>query len=697
MKFKKLEIQNFRAITNVKLDNLEDVVLVAGPNGCGKSCIFDAIRLFKSVYGEYFFNELNNWFSEFQVGINQNNYQVIGNSLLAHFQDIEKTMRVYGELVLAVEEIEWLKENLDFIINNFLWKRRNPQHPMGAVSISEQARFFQEIPEELYVLERQKILNELNEDYVVGELIANNNQQLQIRHSPILEKIFSIYNPNHIGIIDYHGPQRNYNREQMNQVNLSLETRQQNYSQHALYNTTSKYNNVKTELASSYIMSLLSEKAGENPNSENDLNKTLIELFSTFFPDKTFLDPIPTKDGKLTFNVKTSFGAIHDIDALSSGEKEILYGYLRIRNSAPQNSVLLIDEPELHLNPKLTQGLPMFYHRHLGKALNNQIWLVTHSDTLLRQSLGQENFGVFHLQKAELNSDENQVKEISASDEVEKAVIDLVGDLAAYRPGAKLVIVEGGGNSDFDVQMIKQLFPDFESRVNLESGGSRKQVFNFHELLEKTKKSGSITTEFFSIADKDFEIDSQTQENRFFWDRFHIENYLLETQFILKVIFDLQIKNSNMQTETDIENLLKECAKKTVHSLVRGQMEHSTNQKLVQCIRTNTYRNSEDISEKLIDSIENSITRLRKIIEDDLSNEKLKEMEKTLSENYENDLVSDAWKNSFRGRDILKLFVSSYLKGISYNNFRNLIITKMRNENFQPKGMKKILDVILSK
>ena len=417
MEFKTLEIENFRAISNIKLNNLEEVVLIAGPNGCGKSCIFDAIRFFKSVYGEYFHNELNNWFSEFQVGINQNNYQVIGSNLLSQFQDIKKPMRFYGELVLSNEETEWLKENIDFMIKNNLWKKKYPQHPMGAVSISEQARFFQQVPPEFYAQEKEKIINELDKDFIVGEVIASHTQNLQIRNSTVLEKIFEIYNPKHIGIIDYHGPQRNYNREQMNQVNLSLETRQQNYSQHALYNTTNKYNNVKTELASSYIMSLLSEKAGEISNSENDLNKTLTELFSTFFPDKTFLGPVPTGDGKLTFNVKTSFGAIHDIDALSSGEKEILYGYLRIRNSAPKNSVLLIDEPELHLNPKLTQGLPMFYHRHLGKALNNQIWLITHSDTLLRQSLGQENFGVFHLQKAELNSNENQVKEISASDE----------------------------------------------------------------------------------------------------------------------------------------------------------------------------------------------------------------------------------------------------------------------------------------
>jgi predicted ATP-dependent endonuclease of OLD family len=41
----------------------------------------------------------------------------------------------------------------------------------------------------------------------------------------------------------------------------------------------------------------------------------------------------------------------HDIDELSSGEKEIVYGYLWLRTGTPRRSIILIDEPELHLNP----------------------------------------------------------------------------------------------------------------------------------------------------------------------------------------------------------------------------------------------------------------------------------------------------------------------------------------------------------
>ena len=53
MKIVNLLVENFRAINRVELSDLQDMVVIAGPNGCGKSCILDSIRLFKSVYGGY--------------------------------------------------------------------------------------------------------------------------------------------------------------------------------------------------------------------------------------------------------------------------------------------------------------------------------------------------------------------------------------------------------------------------------------------------------------------------------------------------------------------------------------------------------------------------------------------------------------------------------------------------------------------
>ncbi|PYN39966.1 MAG: hypothetical protein DMD95_23165 [Candidatus Rokuibacteriota bacterium] len=57
MHLEHLEVRNFRALDSATLPNLPANVVIAGPNGCGKSTIFDAIRLWKSAYGGYIENE----------------------------------------------------------------------------------------------------------------------------------------------------------------------------------------------------------------------------------------------------------------------------------------------------------------------------------------------------------------------------------------------------------------------------------------------------------------------------------------------------------------------------------------------------------------------------------------------------------------------------------------------------------------
>lgn len=53
MRIKKLFVKNVRNIDKAELENLGDIVLIVGPNGCGKSSLFDAIKVFKSAYGAY--------------------------------------------------------------------------------------------------------------------------------------------------------------------------------------------------------------------------------------------------------------------------------------------------------------------------------------------------------------------------------------------------------------------------------------------------------------------------------------------------------------------------------------------------------------------------------------------------------------------------------------------------------------------
>lgn len=67
MKITGLEISNYRGIERVKMNGIGDLVVIAGPNGTGKSCILDAIRTVKSHFGPYQANEWDLWAGEFMI------------------------------------------------------------------------------------------------------------------------------------------------------------------------------------------------------------------------------------------------------------------------------------------------------------------------------------------------------------------------------------------------------------------------------------------------------------------------------------------------------------------------------------------------------------------------------------------------------------------------------------------------------
>lgn len=372
--------------------------------------------------------------------------------------------------------------------------------------------------------------------------------------------------------------------------------------------TPQKYQNIKTQMAVGYIREILEREAGASSDTGPSVVETLKEMFALFFPEKEFLGPVPTKNGRLLFPVRTAAGSEHDIDELSSGEKEVLYGYLRLRNISPRNSVLLLDEPELHLNPRLIQGLPQFYHHHLGQALNNQIWLLTHSDALLREAVGQEGYAVFHMQGPQQVKAHNQMHRVTANEDLDRALIDLVGDLATYRPGAKVAIFEGGGDTEFDVSMTSLLFPELASSVNLISGTNKGRVRELHILLEQAAARGALPAKFFSVVDRDSDMpDDSSPARALNWDVYHIENYLLEPKFILKALRDALGLGCPLDDEAAVARELHAAATETLRPMTKAEMERWANRQLVSQIRIGVSADSKSLSEDLKKSIRASV------------------------------------------------------------------------------------------
>ena len=419
MRFENITIKNFRAIEHVAIDAANgSMIVVAGPNGCGKSCIFDAIRFVKSTYGGYEDNEWDHWLNEFQISRdpvemkkvlrNKQEPSIINVTLKLH--DKERLyLHEHGNRLM--EEIAW--ESLYPGTNHRRWRERVRIEGEQNRTLQDQAALLEKLTRAF----KDNLHNELQQTDISGKVTISPSGQVNIQHNLVLRSIWRIYDPQNVGLMNYHGSHRHYTREQIGGVNLNLKTQEQQEKQSMLYNHANKYANIKTQMATEFVLQMMREKS-QQAGGDESLAETMKELFRRFFPGKEFHGVTTNERDELEFSVTVRDGNKHDINDLSSGEKEILFGYLRLRNSAQRQSIILLDEPELHLNPKLIRGLPQFYQKYVGEDLDNQIWTVTHSDAFLREALGQVGVRVYHMREAVSGSpNENQVREIGQGEE----------------------------------------------------------------------------------------------------------------------------------------------------------------------------------------------------------------------------------------------------------------------------------------
>lgn len=694
MRLSSLTVENFRALAKLELRELSSAVVLAGPNGCGKSCALDAIRILKSAYGSYEQDEWNMWLGEFQISVNRD-----AGELLSLLQDKTKPMRVAADFVLSDSERVFLKASAAKLLEELFWRQVDPSRMRGGGgqrSLAATQRAQQQQLESLLADWMPKITGLLDAPALHAALQIDPDGRTHVKESRLLELIFSTYMPQQLGVIDYHGPNRTYNRQRLNSVNLTIDASETQQRQHALYNSANKYANLKTEMTSTYIRHLLAAKADPESLEEDLLTSTLKELFTAFFPGKEFLGPQPTPDGRLTFLVRLSTGGEHDIDDLSSGEKEVVYGYLRLHSSAPRNSMIMIDEPELHLNPRLVSGLAAFYYRHLGARLGNQLWLVSHSDTLIREAVSHPDFSVFHVQPPGDRRGESQATAVKAKGELERVVLALVGDLAAYRPGAKVVVFESTEDAAFDLRLTCTLFPDFEQRINAISAGNKRRVSDLYELLERARAGGHIDARFFAISDADDDAALHGPTTRFQWDVYHIENYLLHPKFILDALRAVGSTGRVVQSEDTVLSELKSCAAETISELVAHKLRTRANRTLVSSIDLGFNPARGDTAVALSEAIARSHARMQERVAGELAQPELLELQMKYEEICRAALADGSWLTTFRGRDTLRRFAGRHAKGMQYEYLRELVINKMAEAGYQPIGMGRVLSAILA-
>jgi len=152
---------------------------------------------------------------------------------------------------------------------------------------------------------------------------------------------------------------------------------------------TNDYNSVKQ-----YLVNLITDKKVGVINDENlKVLEKIKEAFKIFFPNKIFLEQLARSDMSqdYKFLIENEDKTVVDIDQLSSGEREVIAFFTYLSTKALNVSILIIDEPELHLHDKWQSLIPYAIRKLFP---NVQLFMATHSEEIHQSFSESELFGL---------------------------------------------------------------------------------------------------------------------------------------------------------------------------------------------------------------------------------------------------------------------------------------------------------------
>ena len=166
-----------------------------------------------------------------------------------------------------------------------------------------------------------------------------------------------------------------------------------------------------------------------------------------------------SKDEKTMPIFENSAGEEFDINDLSSGEKQLFLRTLSIKMLEPNNSIILIDEPELSLHPKWQQRIIEVYKK-IGE--NNQIIVATHSPHILGSVSNENIFILYRNENEKIETKTGDELDSSYGQPVERVLKDIMGLESVRTP-----------KIDRDIQELRKLVDkdkyntdDFKEKYN---------------------------------------------------------------------------------------------------------------------------------------------------------------------------------------------------------------------------------------
>lgn len=631
MKIRELTIKNFKSIIALHMDNIPDLVVIAGPNGCGKTSIFDAIRIFKAIAGPYNTSELS---------------QIQTRELRNELRHTVNLKAEFAEITLGIEPSETEK--------NYLL----PRFPNLEETLSQ------------------------NQGLLISsvKILKTGQTSTSIASTPLAD-LLRHYDPtDEIGTFEYIPSYREVPIGGPGSITLGAPALDQEKLERTA-NVKEKFARLKLYL----IMMFIYDKM-ELSDQASKFMPDIKGFFSNFFFPKEFEGIKVDKSLRWDFPIKTPHG-IHDMDFLSSGEKEILGTFTNILKMKLTGSVILFDEPELHLNAALERKV-------IGSLTTisnagNQVWLATHSFEIVG-TVPLENLYKMYLSFPE--GGDNQIDICSSKKDLVETLELLGASIGIQLISQKIIFVEGKTDKD----ILKSLFEKFSSIVSFVETKGLGSLMGVSQAAIDLLDQVSKDEPYYMIRDRDFLSDAKVEEIKskyvgkvFIWNFRTIENYLLDPKILIDVLNQLGIDifDDEESVLIALKNIADDLKIETIADMIVDEMQKRILDVGFGLPSVNT---EENLLKLFIEIGEKKASRLNEQFSDDSLKRLYDEKKGVVDSVWDEDSLKIC-----NGEKALKKFIELYIKPdgpeIDIIAFRRLIINQMKSMNAIPEEIEDII------
>ena len=550
MHLRTVKIKNFRALEDVHVEFDKRVNVIVGPNAVGKTTVLEAIRLLKALLVPRTQHESTQ--TLFSLGAASPHFpQRLRFGAIA--RDPAASIVIGCHLTLTEEELLAIEGASEQIATSIVQSRLGQAFANAGVLLgfmSSAAGLAQlqsakaEIKSSMDKVQASKTCHlQLTIDPQTGPLVTSN--AIEAGFVSYLERRFP---PNQTWFSYFPADRALPSGEQPVQLGAA-DAAQQMESYNSQPQT--KYARLKNLIFSATIMG--KEFGGTEGSS---LAKEFERIFNGILKGRKLIGVGINEIGLLTVQIQdTESGRIFDLDGMSSGEKGLILTFLLIQRSMAVGGLILLDEPELHLNPAVCKDLLSFMVSEYVVKKNLQILICSHSPEILAGAFDNDECALYHL-VSEKNLSKVRTQDQAIVSETLRRLGATESDDLLFRG---TVFVEGPD----DVALLEAGFGQLLRRYKIKDSKGRKEIEKAIVSLQHEEAGGKKLPVRYFIFDKDDEktpLQSSDFVKVLQWDRRCLENYLIDLDAIANLLMDPEVAQSPLKDHGEVSRFLRETA-----------------------------------------------------------------------------------------------------------------------------------------